>query len=614
MLSGYWLLSDLDGTLISTPHKAHGQYLPITRSPCFSPIRRWLLNGGNVCIVTTADQRVVEQVFLPLRSTLAIASKPCVSVQGALPHSHHGEGFGRPGSTCGRLLLSLYTGSVLYSCTATSVELVPKYATTVHVATRESGELSKHYQVPMPLGRVLNEDGTSTQMKACVRGTCINRCTSEKLQASVQSLYEDYIHDILTGEPGVLASMKGLSRRYKNMWRSVLTFLEDLYVCTVQEAASTPSTFAEDDYSILFSGTTAVPAAVAWKMRYVKAGTNLLAALGILRVEYVQEKVDYGDSADNANARRTQEAVDKALAEDHAVETLLASLPSDTSKRAQPLVKQFAAYICNLLGTDPCDLKKRMASAARARDAGDCDSNSADVAQVILLGLPLTLFSKYFRESMTELVRAGVCALPQPNSVVFSKMGVSKSTTLRFLLGKERVMEGCELSKATWRGTVKPQCAVALGDNPHSTDFELTVFDDVTFVSVEKESQRCERHTRINRRLARTKALEDSGEMPTMPDGRPAPSYAALHSTLRKSGPMMDDRQCGNIAYIGGEEDGTAALLTLLMDFLGVPVLEESVRATTHPEGQQCVPSAEFHKALAQAERSVQRRSVVSKL
>lgn len=54
-------------------------------------------------------------------------------------------------------------------------------------------------------------------------------------------------------------------------------------------------------------------------------------------------------------------------------------------------------------------------------------------------------------------------------------------------------------------GAVRHGCSVALGDNPHTTDYELTVFPSIPFISVEKDSQRSRRHARIARSMTDVK-------------------------------------------------------------------------------------------------------------
>lgn len=53
-------------------------------------------------------------------------------------------------------------------------------------------------------------------------------------------------------------------------------------------------------------------------------------------------------------------------------------------------------------------------------------------------------------------------------------------------------------------------CSVALGDNPHTTDYELTVFPSIPFISVEKDSQRSRRHARIARSMIDVKKHVDN--------------------------------------------------------------------------------------------------------
>lgn len=645
MLHDYWLLSDLDGTLISTPHKAQGQYLPLTRSPCYRPLKRWLLNGGNVCIVTTADRRVIDQLYLPLRSCLAESEARCKEYL-ARKAREQGAG-GDPGTEeatattakrpmAGKLLLSLYTGAVLFHCTAKSVYLLPGYASATHCATQEAVALTRAFNISLPMApRLASNEGEAgaegdNEMLACVRGTCIGHQTSAWLQRRVKELYMNYLRDVLHGEPAVLEELKKMSARYKRMLRSLLTFLENMFLFSKGQDWAVKAAPAGVDFAVVFAGAAQSAESKMWKLSFVDRCDGLLTALGILRVEYVEAEVFFNNDGSNGHSgvgdsdkygseaqkkkasQRTMEAVerrrqaeeaDRNTVVEHAVRVLLKGTPPNREAQVRPVVESFARFMTELLGTDPRGLKGQQGPAPEDYD---------NVAQVILLGLPLGLFSRYFRKAIPDFVTGGVQATPQPNSVVFSKTGVSKSTTLRYLLGKERVIGGVSDSSrprdqdTDFSACVRTGQAISLGDNPHTTDYELTVFRDLHFISVEKRTQREERHCRIQRRLQRTKAIEAKGGTPRMPDGSPAPSYAELVAAQRRSGPLMNDRLLSNVMYVGGEEEGTAVLLATLMDRLKVPPLAAS---SGYVGGEdQHVEEAVFQRTLAAARESANRK------
>jgi hypothetical protein len=622
MLSDYWLLTDLDGTLIATPHKAHGRYLPITQSPCYEPVRKWLSSGGNVCIVTTADLRVVDQVYHPLRPFLKTQAEYIAEVAASTAK----DKLAAPRRS-GCLLLSLYTGAVLYWCTADAIVTLPGYASAVHCATRESIELAAAYKVSMPHARLF-VDGSQTKLREesqmCVHGTCINNATAEWLQRRVEDLYFTYTQDILAGtEKSVREATKWLSQRYQRMWGGLLQYLDVLYNVVVHKTTSTTlflGKAASRTLETLVTQPPSDPAAVAWKMRYLRSRRELLTAVGILRIEYVEPRLSYDAAA--AAPPTDQEAVSQAEAAErtelveHCSKVLLDKLPPAAAKQLASATANMSSFLVDLLGPSAKDLHRRLneASVAVAESSSSSlsstsNASGANIAQVILLGLPLRLFSKYFRAHVADLVRGGVNAMPQPNSVVFSKIGVSKSTALRYLLGKDRVASvqddfqlhftynpgpdaTPETLAASFVGCIRRSHGIAMGDNPQSTDYELTVFRDVPFLSVEKESQRVERQKRILRRLQRTQNIESHGGHPVMPDGSPAPSYVDLVSSLRRSGPMMDDRLFRNINYIGAEEDGTALFLSALMHYVATE--PRAVKGEMTPE--------EFHHAVAKAQ------------
>lgn len=634
MLSDYWLLSDLDGTLIATPHKAHGRYLPITQSPCFEPIKKWLSEGGNVCIVTTADLRVIDQVYHPLRPFLKTQAAFTAEVAAARATGKRGTP-----QRSGCLLLSLYTGAVLYWCTADAVVMLPGYASAVHCATRESIELAAAYNVLMPHGKLF-VDGSHTDLRTetqmCVKGTCISTATATRLQRRVEDLYFAYIQEILAGtDKNVRESMRWLSQRYKRMWGGLLQYLEMLYSAAEHKTKSTAlflGNSAARTLETLVTQPPADPAAVEWKMRYLRSRRDLLTSIGILRVEYVETRLSFSDGEGGSNAATptspasasttSVEAVERAELVAHCTTMLLQHLHPSVARQVAAATEKMASFLVDLLGPSAKDLQRRCQQAPRSDADGESLTRAAataspaeeeaNIAQVILLGMPLRLFSRYFRAHVADLVRGGVNAMPQPNSVVFSKIGVSKSTALRYLLGKDRVATmqndfqlhftytpgpnaSAEALATNFAGCVGQRHGIALGDNPQSTDYELTVFRDVPFLSVEKEAQRVERQRRILRRLQRTQAIESHGGQPTMPDGSPAPSYVDLVGSLRRSGPMMDDRLFRNINYIGGEEDGTAFFLKALLQYL----------KKTRQAGQtETVTPESFYHAIAKAQNT----------
>ncbi|CBZ30050.1 conserved hypothetical protein [Leishmania mexicana MHOM/GT/2001/U1103] len=635
MLSDYWLLTDLDGTLIPTPHKANGRYLPITRSPCFEPIKQWLSSDGNVCIVTTADLRAIDQVYYPLRSFLktyqeyvneaAAAGTPLATVDGMTAQP--------PRRGC--LLLSLYTGAVLYWCTSDSIIMLPGYASAVHCATREAVELATAYQVRMSHA-TLFVDGSGKQLRpqpeVCVRGTCIDSATARCLRTRVEALYLDFVRDVLSGkDPAVREAMKWLSQRYQSMWGGLLQYLELIYGTAVHNHPTSPlllGTMAKQTLLSLAQQPPADPEAVEWKVEYLRSRRGFLTAVGILRVEYVDSHLCYtGDDkgtpqrGSNQHAETQTKAAERAQLVSYAAQVLLADLPATAAPKLAAATATMASFLVDLLAPSARHFQRQMRDAtlpvtelAPASPSSTLPASSegaANIAQVILLGLPLRLFSKYFRSHVAELVRGGVNPMPQPNSVVFSKIGVSKSTALRYLLGRDRVapVEDWQLhfTEATpspkvgpasqainFAGCVGRYYGIAMGDNPQSTDYELTVFRDLPFLSVEEESQRVERQRRILRRLQRTQSIESRGGQPLMPDGSQAPSYAELVSSLHRSGPMMDDRLFRNINYVGGEEEGTALFLAALLHY--------AKGARTSKKGQ--LTTAEFRGAVSKAQET----------
>lgn len=89
MFSGLWIVADMDGTILSTPSKAQGKYKPISTSPCFAPLTKFVAGGGNLCVVSTAGRRMWAQVFDDMKPFLV-------------------------GPTAGNLLLCGFSGAALF--------------------------------------------------------------------------------------------------------------------------------------------------------------------------------------------------------------------------------------------------------------------------------------------------------------------------------------------------------------------------------------------------------------------------------------------------------------------------------------------------------------------
>ncbi|RNF13036.1 uncharacterized protein Tco025E_06329 [Trypanosoma conorhini] len=526
MLNGAWLLADLDGTLLSTPHKAKGQYQSLEESPCFAVIKRWLLNGGSLCIVTTADTRVFDQVYAPLRSILRDAD-------------------GRNGS--GELLLSLYTGALLYRCTVNDVEVVREYTEAMHCATREAVELAELYGLPLKQVYVpkVGLDGTTRPLLTkCVKGTCFSVDTSRALLAQLEEIFISLLEKTLGGDRVFLAALEHLSARYKEMWRLLLGYLE-----AQCRRHGPPSASAAE--------------AVAWKCDFLRQRRCLFTELGIIRVELAESPVlPLATTERNASEESTQltsKCVSRSLDDD-----------SELSRR---FAREMILLLCP---------GSRCSHDDHDQVSGCGPQRNGDVAQVIFLGLPIRLFTCLFQRHFEAFARLGVTAMPQPNSVVFSKMGISKSTTIRYLVGPALLSGHAGVPRqqqrgkaSSLRGVVNLTRAVAIGDNPHTTDYELTVFPRLPFVSVEIAAKRRRRHTRI--------------------------SASAVVQTTPRQGLLMDDRLLKNLLYVGGEEDGSAMFLTGLMDRLRVPSLGGTRREALGPSAEPATFASAVAGAAAEA-------------
>ncbi|EPY27761.1 hypothetical protein STCU_05577 [Strigomonas culicis] len=524
----------------------------------------------------------------------------------------------------------------------------------------------------------------------------MDRESSTKLRMDVKLIYTKLLRDVLLGEPKVVASLQRLSRRYKNLWKALLVFLDVLHTASVaaaaapdaaathrahiQELASGFSYAAvksdvvqeEEDLRILYRRGKESEAEVNWKVDYFRNRMGLLSALGVLRIEYIDEVISFEDDTEGKSdgeskpagggstfhspygsaggdaavlaaqqQKATAAAREATFIQQHCYHVLTADLTEEAVALVVPQLIDFVTYMQRLLGSDGRNIanglgltmEAYMATAGFERAAGPTSPvrdffapprilnyqrnlkgaasiRFKDVAQVIVLGVPLVLFSRYFKPHLKKFISGGVNAMPQPNSVVFSKIGVSKSTALRYLLGKDTPV-GAAAAPPTAQapvfcGAIEPGHALAFGDNPHSTDYELTVFTEIPFLSVEKDSQRRERHARIASRLRAAENRELRGVQPLREvDGTPAATFAELTARLQHSGPMMDDRLLSHLVHIGGEEEGSAIFLKVFMDLLGVrgfyASLERHRRLPAGVAAEQPVPLDKFQGAFGPA-------------
>ncbi|ESL11110.1 hypothetical protein TRSC58_01149 [Trypanosoma rangeli SC58] len=340
MLNDTWVLADLDGTLLATPRKANGQHQSLDKSPCFHVIRRWLLNGGNLCIVTTADKRVFDQVYAPLHSILKDAE-------------------GRNGS--GELLISLYTGALLYRCTANSVKVVREYTKATHCVTHEMVKLAQLYGLSLSHLSVLEvglDDTTRPVMRACMQGTCFSMNTCCALVARLEEIFITLAEKTLGGDSFFLAALACLSARYKEMWRLLLDYLEAQY----RSHGPPPASAAE---------------VVAWKCDFLRRRRRLLTELGIIRVELAESSaIALAEMERNVTAERMRLTLASVL-----------RILDDDSEVSRTFLQKMILLLAP---------GARHSHGDYAQRCGRNRQRNGDVAQVIFLGFPIRLFTSPF--------------------------------------------------------------------------------------------------------------------------------------------------------------------------------------------------------------------------
>lgn len=618
MLRGCWLLTDLDGTLLPTPHKAHGQYVKLSEGPCFASVSRWLKLGGNICVITTADRRVFEQVFLPLKSILpsALTIDACLNnnnnvmsldVNEANSNKDVAKGSGG-GAEAGNLLLSVFTGAVLYQATSDGVRDEPGYLKNcVHCDDTEPLSGPFHPQTSQLSPNVEQEEYV----------TCLSEARCTTMFEIMGDIFLSFARDVIFESSEAMDSLEHLSKRYRIMWSRLLNFLSAKYQrhvaltngdveVSIPAPSATPKSPSRSqqqqqrkrsiDDPLKPEGATLPPPPSAggaskivfptsstsdeklWKFNYIRQHRELLRMVGIVRQEYVNNvPADYSVPTHSTNLP----AADSAGPLLRSIDGNDAVSISSHEPAAVEIVKDFVSFTQELLGVENSSAagsKKNPSANIHLRNA------PRPVAQMIVVGMPMKDFHKYFGPYQQVFDSLGVSAIAQPNSVVFSRKGIDKSSTVRYLARPGPLSSLASRSRSQVGGAfghlVNLRTSVALGDNPHTADHQLTVFPELRFVSVEKEEQRRKRHERIRA----------SGGLST------------------ESGPLMDDRLLPHLTHVGGEEEGTNAFLESLIETLIRGRNDASVNISE--EAFQAAVTA----AAAEAATRMHRTSSTSKL
>lgn len=532
MLRGCWLLTDLDGTVIPTPHKAHGRYVALNEGPAIGPLQRWLKLGGNICIITTADRRVFEQVFVPLRQQLKSVSEE--------PQQHSTANNYQEAS--GELLLSMCTGTVLYRAFREGLHLDTRYFRHDHGGLRMLESKDSNNPPTYPT-------------------TCIDPVSGDVLFDVLCEIFLQFARDVIFEVPAALEGLTHLSKRYKSLWNHLLHYLSASYQRRIHHSAAASSSTANDG----IDGGTATSKQqkqCVWKYEYLKNHRQILHHVGIVRREVVhgvpkafqiavpnRNEIDTSEVSSSLGARGTS------------------FVPSNTkdgvSTTSSSIHLQFVSETQELLGVEQdegndsgCGGASGKKHYASKRKSG---STASPAIQMIIVGMPMKLYASYFSAYEPLFEKLGVTAIAQPNSVVFSRKGIGKATTIRYLQqpSSSTQLPPGPIAHDIWNlapHQVDLRKSVALGDNPATADRELTVFPELTFVSVERDEQRDKRVSSV----------------PALP----------------------------NLLHVGGEEIGTSLFLDHLMDLL---------LATTSPNGG-CNGEA-VQRALKSAAEAVRNRS-----
>ncbi|KPI85131.1 hypothetical protein ABL78_5824 [Leptomonas seymouri] len=532
MFTGHWLVADMDGTLTPTPSRARGRYLSLSHCmatglgygpryrSCLPWLRCFLERGGSVCVVSTAGKRIWMQLYHDLA--------PAVFGLGALEDGGCSGGLSPASAACstsearanaaasaapGTLYLCGFTGAAMFRtrpCQAVWTDMDRLYPDWRHQSSVTSN----------PSPSVADPTGPAVPP------------TAVGIEEWAEYRQQVIAVDVASGAAADAAA------------GAASTTTMDAAACAVafEEGRSALVRFFEYASYVSKHNVTAATAffAECLSAKYHAAFTALLQKLL--------------DEARPALASSEEEG--------------------DVAPRlcfAKSRVLSRAALEAS--GVFLKETNDALVDVQRVPHADGTIAETAPIAQVVVMGIPMRYFDLIFPSASADLPPqwpcCAACAVAgagakarieavglelksQPNSVCLHRRDVDKGTCVRWLIS-----EG-NSGKAANGLSFDLQKSLAFGDVPESVDRPLTEFPPMQFISLAKDDVAADGRVGINAEAPQGSATcvhHVGGEE----EGTALFLEELLTSCMKEAGEDRGDASCGGTWFTPGRVSACAA-------------------------------------------------------
>ena len=474
MLEDCWLVTDLDGTLVPTPHKAHGEYVPVSDAKVFPSLKTWLEEGGNICVITTADSRTVKQVYLPLRDTLEqihisrqIANDEHQELEddddgGSDTQEEHDKGAknSEPSGSYGVHQVSTRS--------AVSPAATHRWDSSVRSAVRRADAHIKQQEA----SQTLRDSTDPTASPKTKKTHWFPPCRSQLLLSTHGGAALHYVRPTISAQ------------RAADMELIEVEGYTDICKTCISEGCSEAgcSILAECFYAFAETVLRAKDDGPIGGMsrRYQKIWHLLkprLLSVGEPGEAQQHEAGRPPQAAGRASEKAVQRALNQLRNGDSVMRYIITCKKLRETSRAG---RQGTDGKQRFVGSTLSPSSKHEPSQFGGGKATDCRSG---IIQLLLVGVPMAFSMEYLKTRTSEFDRLGLRYLSQPNSVVVTCAATTKGTCVSYLTGTFR--PGFQPCPAPFEGRMKLSRAVALGDTPQAGDKQLTLFPPMHFVSLQ---------------------------------------------------------------------------------------------------------------------------------
>lgn len=428
MFANHWLVCDMDGTLTSTPTKAGGEYLALSKSPCYGPLRTYVANGGNLCVVSTAGRRMWRQIFNDMSDVLFSASSS------------------NPRAVAGRLAICGFSGAAFFLSDAASKsmkEVVP-YRTT-----------ALKYHSAALYGKVAEERAAGGGIATGHNAAVSNNHGCHHANAASPTSHPHHFTESTTIDEYNQEAVIGIAVD------RVRAFINCAADQLLEAEAGNENSKSSTETSSSSSAIMIPPIVQILSDKYHGPYTDLAQQRNEhLRRAYAEAKSTEENGVGESGGGVSAQSLLSLAAEEK--EALLAA-----SFYKEVLTKE-------RLMTHGSFISKTKDALVDLQTVPDTDPLVG--IQVTVMGIPMRLYDEFFTtEIVEELASYGVSAKKQPNSVAINKKGIDKALCVQWM--RDHV-EGFSLEKA-----------LAFGDIPSSVDKPLTAFPPMQFISLSQTPQ-----------------------------------------------------------------------------------------------------------------------------